>query len=304
MSRLLAEQVRAGKLSRERLHIGALLGDPSAKRVADDAPDPPRPGVPVGRAKRGKVKHGLRTSMSLAPAVGFPDVRYDRTFCGRETGRAKPEALSGAPTCRSCLRSDWWRDALAESLGELVAKIGELDPRIGFKCAVMSVEHVMVDYLASSRRNEDAAPTRRFAEFALWGSGALQGPPPPPRDDPRGWDPVGLFDEGASAWVYGLACSARDVHDGAPSLGVTLRSLMKPVTAWCLGTGDGRKLVEKIIANLQTTVLPFVLGRGEDPLIAVAVHYREVAARLRRRERFIETGNLADLAGEPNAVDA
>lgn len=280
-ARLLASRVRAGSLSRARLHVAAIL-DHKAARLADpQAPTAPAPGVPVGRLSKRKnaTRHGLRTAAAIGTGrPRFPDTIYPSTFCGRRRRpeHPKPESHGAHPSCRTCLRSDYWRLALVDALGERVARVADLDPALGFKCGVMAVEHVMASYLAVSR---DSAHTRRFAEYALWGCGGVQGRPPAPGSNPNSWDPAGLFDEGAQAWVYGLGCAALDLADGSASLPVTLRNLMRPVAAWCHNTGDGRKHTLEMLAHLRATIVPHALGYEEDPLAAVAVHYREVAHR-------------------------
>jgi len=262
---LLRHRYRAGQVSYERLHVAALLEHPAARLVVPHAPKSPRPGMSLALVSlKSRKLHGMR-----------PGVAH--TLCGTWVPlEMRGGHCVGEPTCRMCLRADYWRLSLVEALSELVVKIADLDPWLGFRCAVMAVEHVMASYLAAHPNHTVA---QRFAEYALWGSGALTGRPPPPRGEPNAWDPAGLHSEGADAWIYGLGCAALDLYDKVPSLSNTLSLLMRPVANWCHNTSDGFKLVAELIDNIRTSVAPFALG-GEDPLVAVAVVYREIASRI------------------------
>lgn len=278
----LAARVRGGDITPGAITIAALFGDPAARLVQPDSPKPPDPGVPVAKLSKRSAVHGLRGAVSTRPSVGFPPVCYPRTFCGRPTKPgAKPDRPSGRPTCATCLRSDHWRNALMDSVGELAAKVADIDPAVGFRVGALAVDHVLDSHLIHTRDPENA---RRFAEYALWGSGGVVGRPPPPRDEPNAWNPAGLAEVGVAAWLYGLGCAALDLHDRAPSLPVTLRALMRTVMAAVHSSGEPQAGTINLLNILRETVVPYVLGTERDPLFGLAVLYRDRADRQAREE--------------------
>lgn len=278
----LADKLRGGLISRDALVIAALFGDTSARAVVPDAPTPPTPGVPCAKlGKRGSV-HGLRVTAAHLSKHGIDispwgGVRYPRTFCGRDTQpNQQPDRPSGRPTCRTCMRSEYWQGALSDALAELIARVADTDPAVGFRCGMLAVEHVLDGHLC---RHRDSNSARKFAEYALWGSGAILGRPPAPGSNPDTWDPAGLFDRGVHAWLYGLGVAALELHDKAPSLPVSLRTLARIVAAVVTTGGDAQASIINLINLLREAIVPYVLGDEPDPLLGLAVVYRDIASR-------------------------